>query len=148
VTPPIPDHDPNPDTRTAESLQIFDAAALPKPEAAKARLRPANRPRSAEAIESGPVQEFVDQAVPASPGTKGKPRPIGRERRQPATKPALGDVVALRSGGPPMTIIGFGDHQTMRRDPDGAEYIWCAWFQVDGYRREALPRAALVPAGT
>jgi len=138
-------HAANADTLRDEPFHLFEAAAPGDAPRAKARPRPEGRPRqAADPQDAAAVQEFTDLAVPAPPGLKAKPRPAGRERRRAG--PALGDLVALKSGGPPMTVIGFGDPQVMRPDA-GAEYVWCAWFQTDGYRREALPRAALVPAG-
>jgi uncharacterized protein YodC (DUF2158 family) len=113
------------------------------------------------------VQLFDCEAIPLPPGTKARPRPPGRERHKttpahqalPAntqtatTLPpqgnreelALGDIVALRSGGPPMTIVGFTEET--EAPAQGLAAVWqvkCAWFHEGDYRVAVLPGAALV----
>lgn len=41
-----------------------------------------------------------------------------------ATKHKIGDVVILKSGGPPMTVHGFGDYPGLDLHPG----VLCVWF--------------------
>jgi uncharacterized protein YodC (DUF2158 family) len=52
----------------------------------------------------------------------------------------LGDVVKLKSGGPPMTVTAMG------RDAHGNPEVTCSWFNAVKPRSAAWPPEALEPA--
>jgi len=155
----MPDTSPSPlqpDTLQTEPAQIFDSPGLPVPPGTKARLRPIGWPRVIVGPGESSVAIFDEVATPVPPGTRARSRPPGRERwgsiPQPAqnngpTTLAVGDLVALRSGGPAMTVIGFSAAPNAPGPQVApADHVWCAWFNNGECRREVLPLAAVVPA--
>ncbi len=103
-----------------------------------------------ETIAIEEFQQFVADYVPPPPGTKGTPRPIGRERWRTVLgvpplqitlppigslgEPTIGAVIVLRSGSPPMTVLGL---------PTPGE-VQCGWFHEDNYHQANFPRAAVL----
>lgn len=58
---------------------------------------------------------------------------------------SLGQVVALRSGGPAMTVLGFADPDDTQLRGTVGSYVWCGWFHNAEFHRELLPRAGVLP---
>jgi len=103
---------------------------------------------------------FEGESIPIPPGTKATPRPVGRERWRtllgippmtipsPANgtngEPTLGAIVLLRSGGPPMTVVGFCTPNDPRDAETQGDQIQCGWFHGDEYRFIVVPQASVV----
>jgi uncharacterized protein YodC (DUF2158 family) len=150
----VPAHYENAATLATENLHVSEGDAPQVTSLARARPRPDGRLRVAVSeVGEEPMQVLECEAEPAPAGARAKPRPAGRERSGPAdssapapgngqaggalVEPVLGELVALRSGGPTMTVVGLRSESAQ---------VECGWFHNGEYRSALLPKAALVPA--
>lgn len=53
-------------------------------------------------------------------------KPVGKENQMTQTQYKIGDVVILKSGGPPMTVHKIGGYQETAPDPG----LLCVWFDT------------------
>lgn len=54
-------------------------------------------------------------------------KPVGKEKQMAQTQYKIGDVVILKSGGPPMTVHNIGDYHATAPDPG----LLCVWFDTN-----------------